>query len=248
MKRFLRMTGLVLAGFCAFFGAAPVLTYGIVNAGVVGLLLLAGFLGSLCLFWEKLARWRRSRAVVAVLLALALTGGATLSGMMVWAGYHDRAVEGEEYTLVVLGCLVRGEEPSLMLTARLQAALAYLSTHPEAPVVVSGGQGPDELYPEAEVMKNYLVAHGIAPKRIYTEPASTNTKENLAFSAEIIRAQGLPQQVAVVSNGFHLLRGRMYANRAGLPAVSLPCRTSWWLVPAYWMREFFAVARAIVLP
>ena len=249
MGRWVRAAGFVLALACGFFGLAPVVGYGgIVNAGVIGLLLLAAVLGGLCLFWEHLARWRRSRAVLAVLLAAAIGGGAALSGVMVWAGYHDTPKEGEDYTLVVLGCLIKGDQPSIMLTRRLQAALSYLLAHPETPVVVAGGQGPDELYPEAEVMKNYLAAHGVDPARIYTEPSSTDTKENLAFSAAIIRQEGLPSQVAVVSDGFHLFRARLYANRAGLPAVSLPCDTPWGLIPAYWMREFFAVARAIVLP
>ena len=52
--------------------------------------------------------------------------------------------------MVVLGCKVNGEEPSLMLRRRLECAMEYLAENPQADCVVSGGMGDNESYTEAQ--------------------------------------------------------------------------------------------------
>jgi len=85
------------------------------------------------------------------------------------------------------------------------------------------------------------VARGIHPDRIYLEDRSRSTEENLTFSAELIRKEGLPTRVAIASDNFHQLRAAVWARRCGLEAESLGCASWWPLGPGYWAREAVAV-------
>lgn len=145
-------------------------------------------------------------------------------------------------TLVVLGCKVYGTKASLMLEERLQAACKFLCQHPETKCVVSGGKGEDEEISEAACMYQYLVDAGISEERIYLESNSTNTGENITFSMEIIRREGLCPQLALVSNEFHIYRAIKIAKHLGFMAQGVPARTAWWLFPTYFVRELLCIA------
>ena len=104
--------------------------------------------------------WRITRGILAGCLALTVAGGCVLSALMLRAGRMNPPPEdGTPATVVVLGCLVKENGPSLMLRYRLEAALDYLRLHPEAPVVVSGGQGKPEPMSEARAMAEIGRAH-----------------------------------------------------------------------------------------
>lgn len=79
---------------------------------------------------------------------------------------------------------------------------------PGSVCIVTGGQGPDEVMPEADAMKNYLVEDmGIDPARIYTDPDSSNTIENIKNALAIMEKEGISDYTMVsVSNAFHIPR------------------------------------------
>ena len=85
------------------------------------------------------------------------------------------------------------------------------------------------------------MARGIHPDRIYLEDRSRSTEENLTFSAELIRKEGLPARVAIASDNFHQLRAAVWARRGGLDPWSIGCGTWRPLSPGYWAREAAAV-------
>ena len=111
----------------------------------------------------------------------------------------------------------------------------------KAVCVASGGQNNQEPTTEARCIRDTLVSMGIAPGRIYLEDASTSTEENLAFSAEVIRREGLPTEVAIASDNFHQLRAGVWAEKDGLTPYSLGCASIWMLGPGYWAREAAAL-------
>lgn len=150
--------------------------------------------------------------------------------------------KNENITMIVLGCQVKNGGPSLMLKKRLDTAYSYLSEHESVKVIVSGGKGEDEAISEAQCMRDYLTSKGISPDRIIMEDKSTNTYENLSFSNEIIKREGLPHRVCLVTDGYHQLRAQMIAERQKIVTDSISCKTSWWLVPTYWVREWFGVS------
>lgn len=128
----------------------------------------------------------------------------------------------EDCTVVVLGCQVSASgEPTVMLRDRIDAAYDYLTAHPESRCVASGGQNDNEPISEAACIRNTLAARGIDPDRILLEDRSRSTEENLRFTAEIIRQQGLNPRVAIASDNFHQLRASVWARRCGLEAESL---------------------------
>ena len=110
-----------------------------------------------------------------------------------------------------------------------------------------GGMADDEIITEAQCIRDELVRRGIEPKRIYLEDQSENTRQNIGFAAEIIKKNGLPTDIAVASDYFHQLRPAIYAERNGLHAQSLGCRSYRFLGPCYWAREVIAVAAAWTL-
>lgn len=235
--------------FCLGFGLIPPLFFGIFNSGVLVLLLGAAFFGALLFFWRRLGGVAR-RALI-LLLAVALAALATLSALMLRQGYFAAPPQGGVVPVVVLGGGLRGERPTLMLARRLHTAAAYLRENPGAICVVSGGQGTDEIIPEAHAMANYLQELGIPGERILLEDKSTNTEENLAFSLAVLREQTGREhtEIAIATDGFHQLRASLYARHVGVSTCySLPARTPWGLMPSYWVREWLAlpVAWAVV--
>lgn len=146
-------------------------------------------------------------------------------------------------TVIVLGCSVVGEKPSLMLAARTDAAYAYLQKEPESVAILSGGQGPGEDISEAQCMYNLLTAKGIEKSRLFLEDKSTNTTENIANASKIIELNGLEKEVAVVSSDFHLKRAFMICADYGLKANGVSARSGFFATPTFYVREVFGVVK-----
>ncbi len=181
--------------------------------------------------------------ILVVVAAVILLAGVETAFMIKAAN----AKPSENATVVVLGCRAYGSRPSIMLASRLDAAYEYLTEHPDAICIVSGGQGPDESMPEAECMYLYLTEKGIAPERIYQENRSTSTRENLLFSQEIIEAEGLNPEIAIVTNEYHEYRAGMVADALEMEHSAVPARTPLWLFPTYYIRELYGIIYEWVL-
>ena len=123
----------------------------------------------------------------------------------------------EQTVFVVYGAGIRGERPGSVLKKRLNKTAEYLAAVPGSVCIVTGGQGSDEVKPEADVMRDYLVEDcGVDPSRIYTEPKARNTIENVKYSMEIMEAEGMEDYTVVsVSNAFHIPRIRLICGRLG---------------------------------
>ena len=173
-------------------------------------------------------------AVVALIALLAVVE----TGCIVRANMKKPA---ENATAVVLGCRVYGERASLSLVERLEAAYDYLTENPEAACVVSGGQGDGENISEAECMYRWLVAKGIDKNRIYKEEESTSTEENIAFSKEVIKDNGLDERVAIVTSEYHSYRAGMIAKKNDMVFGTAPGQTAIWLLPTFYVRELYAI-------
>lgn len=235
-----RYAGAAVCLALAAYFMAP-LVMGILHIGMMypaALLALAAAMLLRPWWFRRLPRWL-CRAGAAVVGA----GAAVVLAVMVLMGIQagHRPTEGD-CTVIVLGCQVsRDGSPTVMLDDRIDAAYRYLSEHPESRCVASGGQNDNEPISEASCIRNTLVARGIHPDRIYLEDRSRSTEENLTFSAELIRKEGLPTRVAIASDNFHQLRAAVWARRGGLDPWSIGCVTWWPLSPGYWAREAAAV-------
>ena len=92
-------------------------------------------------------------------------------------------------------------------------------------------------------MADWLIAHGIDESRLYREEQSTNTDENLRYSSEMIRANGLSTDTVVITDAFHALRGCLCAKRYGLNASAYPAHADWFLQQSYWLREILGIMK-----
>lgn len=199
-------------------------------------------------------RGKQPRRWLSVLLTLVLIGTLFFAIMfgLVMVGAHD-VIRGNPQVMIILGCRVMpGGEPSILLQDRLDTALDYLDDHPDMTVVVSGGQGSNEPTSEAACMADYLEEHGVDSDQILLEDQSSNTKENLIYSRELLEEHGivvLRDEVLVVSNGFHLTRAQMLAERYGYKSVSaLAAPTSH--IPSHiqmYIREPLALVKSFFL-
>lgn len=149
-------------------------------------------------------------------------------------------------TVIILGCQVNGERPSLMLIDRMNKAIEYLDENPDSKVIVSGGKGPGENITEAEAMKRYLIENGIEEKRIFVEDNSVNTKENISFSEKVIEENGLNRSVAIATDGFHQYRAYRFCRDNNLKNTALSCNTKWYFTLSYYSREVLAVIKMII--
>jgi len=183
-------------------------------------------------------------SVIAVVLAFSICFAGFLTVRMIGAINNK---PDDPCTVVVLGCHVKGTEPSLMLARRLDAAYDYMIENSDVKCVVTGGKGTGEDITEADAMKLYLMDKGIDSERILKEDKSTNTLENLTFAKNILEKNDLNGDIVIVTDGFHQYRASLVAEKLGLESYSTSCHTRPELVPTYWVREWFALANEIFL-
>lgn len=225
-------------------------SHGIVNIGNIFGAVTSAFCASLFVFYEKffalVKQLRQSRAGRVCLTAAAVLTAAFIIYALVVSVFMEKAANDRpkngNTVLIVLGCKVRDGEPSGMLRRRLDAAYDFLSENGEAVAVLSGGQGSDEIISEAQCMKNYLVKKGISPERLYMEDRSSSTEENLKFSSELIERERLGGEITIVTDGYHQLRAELLAGKLGIEPFNISAPTESWLLPTYWVREWFGLA------
>ncbi|MBQ8181621.1 MAG: YdcF family protein [Ruminococcus sp.] len=259
MSDFIENTGvrvvLALISLCMLIWFAIPFTRGIINIGNLSGVVISGTLLMIFIFFEPFAEFIKKMCenpagkifvyVSAALSILCVITALIISIFMVRT-MNDRP-KNDKTTLVVLGCQVKNGKPSRMLKCRLDAAYEYLSEHDAVNVVVSGGQGNDELISEAQCMRDYLMEKGIAAERIFMEDKSENTEENLRFSLEIIERNGLCNDITIVTDGFHQLRAELIAKKLGAEPDNISASTRWYLLPTYWVREWFGIVHLIML-
>jgi len=150
--------------------------------------------------------------------------------------------------VVVLGSGLIGERVPPLLAGRIDKGLAVdreLASRGGQPlVVVSGGQGPDELVSEAEAMGRYAAERGLDPGRLLLEDRSTTTEENLRNTRDLVHQHlpGRARGIAVTSD-YHAMRAAMLAQRLDVPVQVVGARTASYFWPSAVLREFVAVLR-----
>lgn len=159
----------------------------------------------------------RGRGWLTALLVLVILGLLAFGALEVYIGLHSRdRMAGDPRVMVVFGCQVRRDGPSVLLRDRLDTALDYLKDHPDVRVVVTGGKGDDEHMSEAQAMYDYLTERGVDGANIWMEDQSRNTWQNINNTFALMEGEGwdLTEDVLLVSSGFHLARIQMLWDRA----------------------------------
>ena len=98
------------------------------------------------------------------------------------------------------------------LAERLKVLLEASRTYPQAVIVCTGGgtavENPEAT--EADKMAEWLLAHGVAPSRIFVEGKSLTTAQNAIYTFDIL-AEHCPQvnQIAIISSDYHIATGTL---------------------------------------
>ncbi len=157
-----------------------------------------------------------ARKWLLALLAMVVAGAVAFGALEAYISLHsrDKAV-GDPQVMVIFGCQMRRDGPSILLRDRLDTALAYWEEHPDMKIIVTGGKGDDEHISEAQGMYDYLTAHGVDGDQIFMEDKSRNTWQNINNTFALMEREGwsLTGDVLLVSSGFHLARIEMLWNR-----------------------------------
>ncbi|QUI24714.1 YdcF family protein [Vallitalea pronyensis] len=169
-----------------------------------------------------------------------------VQGLIIKESFNKKEYPDTDY-VVVLGAGIRGTQLSLTLWRRLNVAYDYLIEHPESQAILSGGQGPGEDITEAEAMRRYLKNKGIDEHRLLLEERSTSTQENIAYSFELMDQTIDNPSITIVTSDFHVYRAKHIAKQHGKEVEGVSSHTSTPLVPNYYIREFFAVMKDVIL-
>ena len=211
-----------------------------INLGMVPVAGLGAVLLCYGIFYDKFPFKKIISAVIAFGVVAILVFGSFLA---IYGG-QDTA-DYTEQTVIILGCGLRGERVSVGLAKRLNKAAEYHEKNPDAMIIVSGGQGPQEDISEALAMKRYLMDKGVPEDRIIMEDKSTSTITNFRYSREIMEKEGMSlSSVVFVTNAYHVYRAASYAKDEGfLEVAHLGTDIIWYTIPMNYMREMMAVVK-----
>ena len=229
----------------------PLVSLGVLNAGNLfgiaaggGIVLLGIFLGTIIKFIRGEIECGHKKQIIVALSVICILAVTFLTAFFATLGSiisHSNYTATDQSTVIVLGCQIRGSNPSGSLKNRCKVAAEYLEEHPDAVCIASGGQGSDEDLSEGQCIYNLLTERGIDGSRIYIEDKSTSTDENIANSVKIIEENGLSKEVAVATSDYHEKRASMICKKNGLTAYSVPARATKWARPTFFTREVFGV-------
>ncbi len=215
------------------------------------------WLGAYAIWYMWSASWSAVSLALSLLVSTAIAfGECLLLSIMLcaWLATCHEPKHGMDY-LVVLGCGIHKDgTPSPLLAGRVDRAFAFDQARqeqgdPAAVFVPSGGQGPDEPCSEAESMGEYLVSRkGVERERIALEDRSTTTRENMAFSREVIeRHAGRDAnelRVGFSTTNYHVFRGYVCAHQAGMRVEGIGSKTKYYFWPNAFLREFVGLLAA----
>lgn len=130
---------------------------------------------------------------------------------------------GNADALIVLGYRCDQDRIHPLLKDRLDSALWLFNRFHYRYIILSGGAVASTMT-EAEIMRDYLIAHGVDAKRIIMEIHSRNTVQNLV-NCKILLKQYRLNTCLLVSNAFHIRRMIAFARALELPAAFYAKRT-----------------------
>lgn len=187
---------------------------------------------------------KKAMQLLIITAAIIMAVGGLIYINIVFFANHARPVKSD--TIIVLGCRANGEIPSLSLEYRLDKALELYTNGYGSAIIVSGGQGSNEIMPESSVMKKWFLKHNVSEAAIIEENRSTSTFENLKYSGLIMEAKNFKTAV-IVSNDFHIFRSLFLAGRLGINCSGAPAPDVAYTRLYYRLREVVSVVKSILL-
>lgn len=121
--------------------------------------------------------------------------------------------------IVVLGAgLMPDGTLTPLLARRVERGVAMWRRNPGSVLVMSGGQGPDEVVPEAVAMRDHALSLGVPAECVMLEQRSRNTQQNLQFSARLLPEGGSKERMLIVTDDYHVFRALLISRALGVSA------------------------------
>ena len=163
------------------------------------------------------------RRVIAVAAALVVAAWLLVVIAVVVAAGHDAAAPAD--AIVVLGAAQYNGHPSPVFRARLDHAAELFRRGLASHLIVTGGVGAGDTVSEAVVGQRYLTSGGIDSAAIVAIATGRSTEPSLRAAADWVHRHG-GRRVILVSDGFHMLRLCLMAQRLRLVPLGSPAKRS----------------------
>jgi uncharacterized SAM-binding protein YcdF (DUF218 family) len=187
---------------------------------------------------RKIPKWLKTLFILGVVFVTLFAAFLLRYGGADHVTYHEDAV-------IVLGSGIKGEKLSDGLQGRLDSAVEYYAKNPDAVIVVSGGQGPQEDIAESLAMERYLLRKGIPREKIIKEENAASTCENFTFSKKLLDEHfNRSYSIVLITSEYHVFRAGSIAKQAGFTDVSnCHSNTKWYTLIPSCLRECVGVLR-----
>ena len=237
---------LLCALACVLYGITVYMVHSGTGFFTVWLIMAACFVALAAMSFFRLFHLIPLPVRIAACIILALGFCAfSYTQIRILSCFNKNAPDNLDY-LIVLGAQVYPTGPSIVLQYRLDTAVDYLNANPDTLCIVSGGQGPNEEFPEAEGMRDYLIKNGISEDRILLERESLNTIQNILYSKELLKESN--PSIGIVTNNFHVYRAMALAKKQGLQSIyGISAHSNPRYLPNNMLREFVGITKDSLL-
>jgi vancomycin permeability regulator SanA len=191
----------------------------------------------------RLRRWRWPLIAWLVLLIVIATAPTVWERSLAAPYLRDPATVPSLPVALVFGARVDGNRPTAFLASRLDAAVDLFTRHRVETILVSGNDD-QHGYDEPDVMRDYLVAHGVPAKQVVVDRAGFNTWDTCARAHRVFGVN----QAILVTQTFHVARAVALCRAndvtgygVGIDSLSVGVAST---VDGY-VREYFAADKAM---
>ena len=122
--------------------------------------------------------------------------------------------------IIVLGCMLKGCEPTDEMKGRVERAVQFGSLiHPDLMIFSGGHTSPECLYSEAGMMRKLAVDMGADKNKSKIEEKSTTTVENAVYVRELLEKEKFSGELYIVTSCYHMIRS-ITIFRSVIPALA----------------------------
>ncbi len=181
-------------------------------------------LSCLLLFWSsRRKRPSQSRGWKSRLGLLAVGGVVSTAGIVAFTlafGATDYRRPAD--AIVVFGARVNPDgHPSLSLADRTRTACRLYHDGLASRIMLSGGHGAGAPVSEPNAMRALALSLGVPDEVLVLDDQGTNTLATVHNTAELAREYGW-RSFLMVSHDYHLARIKLFSERSGISAVTVP--------------------------
>lgn len=192
-------------------------------------------------WWLRSRRWR---LLVGFALLVVLATVPTLWVRLVAVPHlRDPVTVPNVPVALVFGAHVLGDRPSAFLASRLDLAVS-LYARKKVEVIVVSGNNDHRGYDEPDVMRGYLIAHGVPAQRVVADYAGFDTWDSCVRAHRVF---GVDRAI-LVTQTFHVPRAVAVCRANGVEGYGVGTDSLsmdfGWTVYGY-VREYFAAGKAM---